>query len=164
MVLYRILSRVLQGLSTALIAITPGTAAQLQTTFQVTSNIPGSCSAATATELAFGAYNGGQNDQTGTITVTCTTGTTFQVGLNDGANYSAPNRRMKHGAANYLTYELYSDAGRTTRWGNDDSSDMHMTSDGAVQNINVYGRMPAGQSGPIGNYADTITVTVTLNN
>lgn len=159
---YRILSRPLLGLSAALIAMVPATATQLQTTFQVTSNIPGTCSAATATELAFGDYDGGQNDQAGTITVTCTTGTAYEVELDNGANYSAPNRRMKHGTADYLNYELYSDAGRTTRWGNDDSSDVHMSSDGTAQSIDVYGRMPAGQSGPIGNYADTITVTVTF--
>lgn len=159
---YRILSRYLLGLPVALTITMPATAAQLQTTFQVTSNIPGTCSAVTATELAFGDYDGGQNDQTGTITVTCTTGTAYRIGLDNGANYSAPNRRMKHGTADYLNYELYSDASRSSRWGNDDSSDVHMSSDGTAQSIDVYGRMPAGQSGPIGNYADTITVTVTF--
>jgi len=157
----RILLSTLPGLAVALIA-TAATAAPLQTTFQVTASIPGTCSAATATELAFGDYLGGQNDQTGVITVTCAADTPYRVGLNDGANYSAPNRRMRHGTADYLNYELYRDAGRTSRWGNDDSSDVHMTSDGTAQDINVYGRMPAGQTGPIGDYADTITVTVTL--
>ncbi len=161
--LHRMLSNALLGLSSALVAITPATA-QLQTSFQVTASVAGTCSAVTATELAFGNYDGSQNDRTGTITITCSTGTDYEIGLNDGVNYSAPNRRMKHGTADFLNYELYSDAGRTTRWGNDDSSDVHMSSDGTAQNINVYGRMPAGQSGPIGSYADTITVTVTLDN
>ncbi|BBI99209.1 biofilm synthesis protein [Ferrigenium kumadai] len=161
--LHRILSKSLLGLSIALAAIAPASA-QLQTSFLVTASIAGTCSAATATELAFGNYDGGQNDRTSTITVTCSTGTSYEIGLNDGANYNAPNRRMKHGAADYLNYELYSDAGRTTRWGNDDSGDVHMISDGTAQNIDVYGRMPAGQNGPIGSYADTITVTVTLSN
>lgn len=157
----RILLSALFSLAIALIS-TAATAAPLQTTFQVTASIPGTCSAATATELAFGDYLGSQNDQTGVITVTCAADTPYRVDLNDGANYSAPNRRMRHGTANYLNYELYRDAGRTSRWGNDDSSDVHMTSDGTAQDINVYGRMPAGQTGPIGDYADTITVTVTL--
>lgn len=154
----------LLGLVVALIAATTAKAAPLQTTFQVTASIPGACSAATANELAFGDYVGSQNDQTSVITVTCTADSVYRVGLNDGANYSAPNRRMKHvTAASYLNYELYSDAVRTSRWGNDDSSDVHMTSDGTAQGLNVYGRIPAGQSGTIGNYADTITVTVTLS-
>jgi spore coat protein U-like protein len=164
MVLHRILSRALLGLAAVLTAITPATAAPLQTTFQVTASISGTCSAAAGTDLAFGNYDGNQNDRASIITINCTTGTTYQVGLNDGANYRAPDRRMKHGTADYLIYELYSDASRATRWGGDDSSDVHMSSDGFAQNINVYGRMPAGQRGPIGNYADTITVTVTLNN
>lgn len=163
MMFQRRFSNILPGLTAALLATTPATAAPLQTTFQVTASIPGACIAATSTELSFGNYDGSQNDRASTLTITCTTGTTYRIGLNDGANYSAPNRRMKRGAADYLNYELYSDASRTTRWGGDDSSDVHMNSDGAAQNLNVHGRIPASQSGPIGNYADTITVTVTLN-
>lgn len=160
---HRVHSKALLSLLT-LTAMTQATAAPLQTTFRVTASVSGTCSAATATELAFGNYDGSQNDGISTITVTCSSGTGYEIELNDGANYSAPNRRMKHGAADYLNYELFTDAGRTVRWGNDDSSDVHMISDGTVQNINVYGRMPAGQNSPIGDYADTITVTVTLNN
>lgn len=153
----------LLGLAALLAASLPSPAAPLQTTFQVTSNIPGSCSAATATELAFDAYNGAQKDEASTITVICTTGTTYEIGLNDGLHYSPPNRRMKHGsAAYYLNYELYRDAGRTSRWGSDDAGELHMIGDGAAQAITVYGRIPAGQAGPVGNYTDTITVTVAL--
>ncbi len=153
------------GLTALLAASLPSPAAPLQTTFQVTSSIPGTCSAAAATELAFDAYHGAQKDESGAITVVCTAGTTYEVELNDGLHYSQPSRRMKHdAAAYYLNYELYRDAGRTSRWGSDDAGDLHMTSDGAAQVITVYGRIPAGQTGPIGNYADTITVTVTLTN
>lgn len=158
---YRIHLSSLFILAVTLTATAP--AAQVQTTFQVTSSIAGFCSTATATELAFGTYNGAQNDQTGIIAVTCTTGTAYEIYLDDGIHYSAPDRRMKHGAAAYyLNYDLYRDAGRTARWGNSDPDDVHMTSDGTAQNITVYGRMPAGQSGPVGDYADTITVTVTF--
>lgn len=160
---HRTLSKALLSLSAALLAATSAAAAQLQTSFQVTARIAGTCSAAIATELAFGNYDGSQTDQTGIITITCSDGTAYRIGLNNGANYSAPNRRMKHGDADYLNYELYSDSGRTTRWGGDDSSDVHINSDGTAQHISVYGRMPAGQNAPIGDYADTITVTVTLN-
>lgn len=158
---HRILSSSLLTLSATLAAA--ASAAQIQTTFQVSSSIAGSCSAVTATELAFGTYNGAQNDQTGIIAVTCTTGTAYEIYLDNGIHYSAPHRRMKHGAsAYYLNYDLYRDTGRTARWGNTDPDDVHMTGDGTAQDITVYGRMPAGQSGPVGDYTDTITVTVTF--
>ncbi len=147
-------------LTVALTAATTATAAQVQTSFQVTSSVASSCKV-TAVELVFGVYNGSQNDKTSTITVACTAGVAYRVGLDNGLYYSAPNRRMKHRTtAHYLNYELYRDAARTNRWGNDDSSDIHMTSDSTVQHLNVYGRVPAGQSGPLGSYSNTTMVTV----
>lgn len=144
----------------ALVGTTTATAAQTQTVFQVTSSIPGSCSV-TALELDFGAYGGSQSDLNGSITVACTKGASYQIGLDNGLHYSAPNRRLKHGAtASYLTYELYRDAGRTLRWGDDDAGSVFMTGDGTAQQITVYGRVPAGQSGPAGSYSNVTVVTV----
>ncbi len=140
---------------------TTANAAPVQSAFHVTSSIPDSCSV-TAVGLDFGAYDGSQNDQTASITVTCTVkGIPYRIGLNDGMHFSAPNRRLKHNAsASYLIYELYRDAGRSARWGIDDASDVDMTSDGTAQRFTIYGRVPAGQSGPVGSYSNTTIVTV----
>jgi spore coat protein U-like protein len=144
----------------ALIGAATATAAPVQTTFQVTSSVSAVCTV-TAAGMDFGAYQGKQHDQTSSITVTCNKGTSYQIGLDNGVHYSAPYRRLKHRTTdNYLIYELYRDAVRTARWGNDDASRVHMTSDGEAQHINVYGRVPAGQTGPIGSYSNTTTVTV----
>lgn len=157
---YRVLLSALLCPAIALIGATTATAARMQTTFQVTSSISDSCSV-TVVAMDFGAYRGKQIDQTSDITVTCTKGAPYQVGLDNGPNYSAPNRRLKHRAsADYLIYELYRDATRTTRWGNDDASNVQMTGNGTAQHLNVYGRVPAGQTGPIGSYSNTTTVTV----
>lgn len=143
-----------------LIGAATAAAAQVQTTFQVTSSVPAVCTV-TASGMDFGAYQGKEHDQTSSITVTCNKGTPYQIGLDNGVHYSAPYRRLKHRTTdNYLIYELYRDAGRTARWGNDDASSVHMTGDGGAQHINVYGRVPAGQTGPIGSYSNTTTVTV----
>ena len=133
----------------------------MQTAFQVTTSIPGSCTVAAAA-LDFGAYDGTRNDQTGSITVTCNTrGIPYKIGLDNGMHYSAPNRRLKHRAsADYLIYELYRNADRTARWGNDDASNVQVNSDGAAQHINMYGRVPAGQSGPSGSYSNITIMTV----
>jgi spore coat protein U-like protein len=157
---YRVLLSALLYPAIALIGATTAAAARMQTTFQVTSSISDSCTV-TVAAMDFGAYHGKQIDQTSGITVTCTKGAPYQVGLDNGPNYSAPNRRLKHRAsAAYLTYELYRDATRTARWGNDETSNVQMIGDGAAQHINVYGRVPGSQTGPIGSYSNTTTVTV----
>src|SRR3954463_11511373 len=80
-----------------------------------------SCSAY-ASSLVFGNYSGSQIDVTGTITVTCTSGTTFHIGLNAGNTPGATitNRLMfgGQGGQNTLEYQLFSNAARTINWGN----------------------------------------------
>jgi spore coat protein U-like protein len=160
MELYRVLLSALLCPAITVIGATTATAVQMQATFQVTSSVPGTCSV-TVAAMDFGAYHGKQIDQTGSIIVTCTKGAPYQIGLDNGPNYSAPNRRLKHHTtADYLIYELYRDVARTARWGNDDASNVQMNGDGKAQHINVYGRMPAGQTGPLGSYSNTTTVTV----
>ena len=161
MAFYQILLSALLCPATMLVGTTTANAAQMRSSFQVTSSIPDSCSV-TAVGLDFGAYDGNQNDQTASITVACTAkGIPYQIGLDNGMHYSAPNRRLKHNAtASYLIYELYRDAGRSARWGTDDASDVDMTSDGTTQRFTIYGRVPAGQSGPVGSYSNTTIVTV----
>jgi spore coat protein U-like protein len=161
MAFYQILSSALLCPAIALLGETTANAAPVQSAFQVTSSIPDSCSITTE-GLDFGTYDGSQNDQTASVTVACTAkGIPYRIGLNDGMHYSAPNRRLKHSAsASYLIYELYRDAGRSARWGIDNASDVDMTSNGMTQRFTIYGRVPAGQSGPVGSYSNTTIVTV----
>lgn len=142
-------------------------AATVTDTFQVTATVLGSC-LVSATDLAFGNYtptSGTALDQTSTVTVTCTTGTTYSVGLNAGLNddgNGVAGRRMVYNTTNFLAYALYSDSGRTTNWGNTPPTDtVGGTGNGAAQDITVYGRVPINQYVTAGAYADTITVTVT---
>jgi spore coat protein U-like protein len=144
----------------ALACAATAVAAEMQTVVRVTSSIESSCSV-TAAALDFGAYHGKQRDVTGGITVACTKGIPYHIGLDNGLHYSAPYRRLKHRTgADYLTYELYRDAARTARWGSDEASDVQMSGDGTVQHFNVYGRVPGGQTGPAGSYSNTTAVIV----
>lgn len=135
----------------------------LSTTMYVGASLTATCRIESATNLDFGSVDGvlGQNvDSNSTITVTCTQSTGFNVGLDNGLNASGTTRRMR-GTAGYIPYELYRDASRSTRWGNDASSWVHTAGVGTPQALTVYGRvrpqtMPGG-----GNYQDTIVVTVT---
>ncbi len=129
-------------------------------TFDVTATVTGTC-ITSGTNLAFGAYSGIQIDNTSTLTVTCTNGTSInKITLDLGMNYINPNRKMKHGASDYLNYGLYSDSGRTTVW-DLASYPTPPAMDGTAKNITVYGRLPGAQLGaPVGSYTDTITITV----
>lgn len=138
-------------------------AATIDTTFQVTANVAVTCSALTAGDMVFGTYSGTTIDRTSTISVTCTNSGDFTVGLDDGLHPEAPGgqRRMQKTSGEYLSYELYSDAGRTSRWGNASPTWVSAVGTGEPQTLTVYGRIPAGTVPSGGYYTDTITVTVT---
>jgi spore coat protein U-like protein len=131
-------------------------AAQAQTattTFQVTANVQAACSVA-ATDLVFGNYlasAAGPTDSTSTITVTCSNGTTYGVGVG-----ATPMARTMAGPGGNLNYGMFNEAGRTTAFGVAGAS-----GSGSGQAYTVYGRIPAGQFLTAGNYSATVTVTVT---
>jgi spore coat protein U-like protein len=154
-----------------MVAVGGANAATTTTTFPVTATVATNC-LVSATALAFGTYaqGGGAVDQTSTVNVRCSNGTPFNVGLNAGATGGATvtTRAMLNGT-NQLAYSLFSDAGRTTNWGNTVGTDTR-TGTGAgfaaanIQALTVYGRVTdsvANQGVPAGAYTDTVTVTVT---
>ncbi|MGI9478503.1 MAG: Csu type fimbrial protein [Hyphomicrobiaceae bacterium] len=145
-----------------------GAKAATQTdTFDVTATIIASCTIS-ANNLAFGNYDPlavAHDEDTTTISVTCSNGAPYNIQLNGGSvagNVAA--RTMDHDTApaNTLNYSLFRDAGRTQNWGVTNGTDtVAGTGNGAAQVITVYGRIPAGQTTPIiGNYTDTVTATV----
>ena len=142
-------------------------AATTTTTFQVTATVNSAC-IVSATNLVFGVYapSAAAHDDTSTISVTCTKGTAYDVGLDAGvaAGATVTTRQMKHATlADLINYSLFSDASRTVNWGNTVSTDtVHVASaTGSAESHTVYGRIATGQYVTAGNYADTITVTVT---
>jgi spore coat protein U-like protein len=124
-----------------------------------------SCSAY-ASGIAFGKYGGTTLDVTGTITVTCTSGTAYHIGLNAGSTSGATitNRLMFGGTGgqNTLGYQLFSDAARTINWGNSAGTNwVSATGTGAAQTYTIYGQMPSNEGPPPGSYTDTITASIT---
>jgi spore coat protein U-like protein len=131
-------------------------------TFSVTATIVKDCTVS-ATNLAFGNYTGGVSNSTSTVSVTCTSGTTYTVGLSAGLATGATvtTRKMQNGSA-LLNYGLYSNSGHTTNWGNTSATNwVSGTGSGSAQGITVYGQIPAAQYVKPGSYTDTITVSVT---
>jgi spore coat protein U-like protein len=147
------------------IASTPAVAATQTATFAVTATVQGTCTIS-ATALAFGIYTGTALPATSTVTVNCTGGTIYNVGLNPGTATGATvtTRKMKgqYTPANTLGYSLYSDSGRTTNWGQTIGTDtVAGIGNGANQPLTVYGQIPTGTAPAADSYSDTITATVT---
>jgi spore coat protein U-like protein len=144
-------------------------AATATSTFQVTANVATQCTVSAA-DLNFGTVDplGGNFDQTTTVTVRCTKNTAYTVGLNAGTTAGATlAQRLMANGGNTMNYNLYTDAGRTTVWGNSAAAPTWVsgsgTGMGSPQVLTVYGRVPSGQTNlAVGSFAETaITVTVT---
>jgi len=140
-------------------------AATTTTTFPVTATVLKAC-AVNANPLAFGTYDptaATPLDATTTLSVLCTVGTSFTVGLNAGTATGATvtSRKMTSGA-NTLNYALFQEAARTNNWGNTPGTDTPpaITAPVLASTLTVYGRIAAGQNVPAGAYTDTVTVTV----
>lgn len=140
-------------------------AATATTTFGVSASVLPSCLVG-ATALAFGVYDpaaGTAIDAANALTVICTTGTVYAIGLDAGTGTNATTavRKMSSGA-NLLNYTLYQNSGRTTVWGNTAPTDTLAGVAGILPAvINVYGRVFGSQNVQAGVYADLINVTLT---
>lgn len=156
-------SLIVSGLNAATVTPSPQ--------FTVSATVPAICRAS-ASALNFGTYTQGSGDvdSSSTISVRCTSGTAFTVGLNPGATSGATvtSRAMLSGA-NQLSYSLFRDNGRTQNWGQTIGTDTVAGTGAGVAPasavaLTVYGRIvddAANQTVPAGTYTDTVTVTVT---
>jgi spore coat protein U-like protein len=153
------------------VAAASANAAIRTTTLPVAATVTNNC-LISASAMAFGTYTqaAGNIDQTSVVSVRCSLGTAFNVGLNAGTTPGATvtTRRMQNGA-NRLSYSLFRNAARTTNWGNTVGTNTvpGVGAGFAAANtvaLTVYGRILdnlANRSVPAGTYSDTITATVT---
>lgn len=174
----RLIGRIVWAGMVMLVCFTTAPMAQAGTatsnlTVQIT--ITAACTINAAT-LDFGSSVAGTTliasnvDAATTVSVTCTNGSPYSIGMDNGANFST-TRRMRQGAtANFLSYGLYTDVGRTNAWTTATSniacaapsSCFLGTGSGSAQSVNIYGRVPSiGTAPPTGTYTDTVTMTIT---
>lgn len=147
-------------------------AATATSSMPVSASVTATCTIDASGGVAFGAYDPVVTNATtdltnsGTISTTCTNGSSATITLDQGANAetastaSAPLRQMLSGTTDFLKYDLYTDSGLTTAWG---STGVTVTGTGAAVTSTVYGSVPAGQNVAAGSsYADTVVATVTF--
>lgn len=113
--------------------------------------------------LGFGSYNPGTTATSSTtMSVRCTSGSSYNIALGAGQYAGGGTRRMLGPSSSYLGYELFSDAGRTTLWGDGASFGAMLPGNGTgdAQNITVHGRTVIGNTVRPGTYSDSVFVTV----
>lgn len=134
-------------------------------TFNVTATVVDAC-LITANDLSFGNYNslsGADLDASSTLDVTCSNGTSYDIELDAGTTTGgAISARLMTDGSNTLGYNLYTTTGRTTVWGDGTGASQTIsgTGSGSSQSLNVYGRITAGQTVPIGSYSDAVKATI----
>lgn len=121
-----------------------------------------------ATDLRFGQYRSGSAidvDATSTVTLECMddssgAGVGYSIAISAGGSGNPADRTM--GGA--LHYNVFTDASRTTVWGNGTGSSIVSGTIPApgtgIAAHTAYGTIPAGQSPPVGSYGDALTITI----
>ena len=144
--------------------ITIGFAAQ-PATFTFSATLVADCQA-TSSAVEFGGVGvlSANKDGQGGLGVTCTAGTNYSVGLDNGLTGTGPTaRKMKKGAET-VTYGLYKNSARDQPWGDLAAGAGFVASGtgvGSAQPFIVYGRAPPQSTPSPGAYADTVVATVT---
>jgi spore coat protein U-like protein len=119
------------------------------------------CSVSAGT-FPFGSYDRTSSaplDVTGTINVLCSPSGAHTVKLSRGGSASYA-RRMAN-AANLLNYNLYTDRARATILGDGTGGTAFISGNTNIASYLIFGRIPALQNVPNGNYLDTIVMTIT---
>jgi len=128
---------------------------------------------ASATPVSFGLYDpktSSPNDITGSVSVTCQATVAllvaYTVKLNGGSSGNIAARKMIV-SGSQLSYQIYTDATRTTVWGDGSGGTTYQVGGyllsvlvPVTQTYTAYGRIPALQNVYAGSYQDTLTILV----
>lgn len=110
-----------------------------------------------------GVLSANKDGQAG-LDVTCTSGTPYNVGMDNGLTGTGPTLRLMKKGAEAVTYGLYKNTGRDQPWGLVAQGAGYVsggTGTGAAQPLTVYGRVPPQTTPSPGAYADTVVAVVT---
>lgn len=136
------------------------------TQFNVQITIDAECQINSASDMDFGTSGVIDTavEATSEIAVQCTTGTDYDIGLNEGLGTGATvtDRLMTGPDDDTVTYSLYTNDARTDVWGDTVGADtVTATGTGEEQTYTVFGEVPEQPTPAPGTYTDIITVTVT---
>jgi len=102
-------------------------------------------------------------DGTGEIVLNCSTAANVEVALDSGA---APGQRYMTGAkGGRLKFELYTDATRSTAWGDGSGNGATVTASNVgeeARRLTIYGRVPRQHPVPADAYTYPLTVVLSF--
>lgn len=166
----------LTALSVSLGFSAPQVLAQSEsTTFDVKIDIVAACeiSMTSAADLDFGKHGLNTTDdvnQSTELSVACTKGAPYKIaldaGLHAGGTPNTNNRKMKGVsgtiANEFIAYQLYQTAARTSIWGYNDGERVTANGTGIAKQHTIYGQVKKADlvNASIGSYRDTVTATV----
>lgn len=145
---------------------------QKTATFQVSLTVSSDCSIS-ANALNFGSADSTLATtaitQSTSLSVTCSTGTPYTLSLDKGdTSGSTISTRLLAGTGSNtqkVTYQLYSDNGLSTIWGDGttgNGSTVGGNGTGSAVSITVYGKVPAQPIPPADSYTATETATISF--
>lgn len=105
------------------------------------------------------------DDTVGNLTISCNESPppTVTVMLGASPNSGSFNPRQMAGPGGFLNYNLYTDAGYSSIWGDGSNSTGTMSAKitkGRPITFKIYGRIPPLQDVSAGQYSDTLIVTI----
>lgn len=128
------------------------------TEMRVTATVAKFCSA-NASPLTFGHYVYDELGARINVTVQCTAGTEYYIGVNQPAG----GRSLVGPGNQNLRYVLYQDAGRTRMLGNSvGQNTIYGVGTGTVDVITIYGLIDGEQSATPGYYTDNLNITLSF--
>lgn len=136
-----------------------------QANLTVSATVVGQCILSGAT-LDFGTYvaaQGNARDGQASIGVDCPRGLDVTIEMSQGHNPGPGDFRNMASGDDFLQYQLYRDHARSRVWGaRSDGREVDPTRRGN-RIYEVFGRIPAGQTVAVGDYTDTVLITLTIN-
>ncbi|WP_449545270.1 Csu type fimbrial protein [Lelliottia amnigena] len=148
------------------VCLTPQTGTAT-TSITLNMNVTNDCSAMTTPHVNFNSAPLVQNFPTisQAVSVTCTKGSVYTIGINNGANSLNGVRRMASGN-NFMSYDIYKGA-TNNRWGGSgterwaSAASSQVSTDGLLRTYNYTAKVLTNQATPpAGTYNDTLIVDV----
>ncbi|HIH7547117.1 TPA: Csu type fimbrial protein [Yersinia enterocolitica] len=98
----------------------------------------------------------------GALNLYCSAGTTYNIGIDNGAHALTTQRRLAGGTTEYVNYNLYKDNGYSQPWGSTGSDQLTGTAAaiGTAIPLTIYGEVPTQATPSVSTYIDTVNVTV----
>lgn len=132
--------------------------------FTVRANVTNNCTIS-ASPLNFGSMADFRSARLAntTLAVRCTNNDAYRIRLNGGQNGTVSQRYLRDATGTRLVrYDLHTSADRTIPWGDGTAGTAFVTGTGTgnIQQVQLYGRVPAQTAPPPGQYSDVVTATI----